>query len=278
MHELSRDEFDEVLPLLSGPVFYPEAAGVIGGLNTGWVFVDRLHAPTSALVWVLGQECLYCLGDWANKEFVAEIARRSTGDLAERIRSLSFDTFDISGDSPGWDKPLLSAFSACGIGGIQTAPQYVYRYGQPKWRDVPERLHARPIDEAVLTSHMQNAGSLRKKVLDRWISLEGFLETGLGYCIVEDDRIASVCLSGWVFGQVHAVSVETYPGFRRRGLARAATAALFEKYEQRGIEPHWDVMPTNEGSIAIAESLGLMKAYEYNVHFFRLPCTQMQTY
>jgi len=70
---------------------------------------------------------------------------------------------------------------------------------------------------------------------------------------------------------VHAVSIETVPEFRRKGLARATAAALFEEYERRGISPHWDVMPSNSASIAIAESLGLVRAWEYNVHLFKVP-------
>lgn len=101
-------------------------------------------------------------------------------------------------------------------------------------------------------------------------SVEDFLRIGAGYCAVVDGRIASVCFSGWAAGSVHAVTIETIPELRGRGLARSTAAALMEEYDRRGILPHWDVMPSNKASITVAESLGLAKAYEYNVHFFRL--------
>ena len=243
---------------------------MILGHNTGWVFVDRVPNPTSALVWVLGQEGFFCLGDWSNDVFLAEIGKGPGGELGKRVLSCGFDYFDISGDSPGWDKALLSAFASNGVRDIQTGPQYVYRYGDPKWREVPGRAAVRPIDGSLLSSGVSNLGFLTKKIQDRWVSLEGFLKAGLGYCMIVDDQLASVCFSGWAAGPIHAVTIETLPEFRRKGLAKAVAAALMEDYERRGISPHWDVMPSNTASIALAESLGLVRAWEYNVHFFRI--------
>ncbi|NLY53029.1 MAG: GNAT family N-acetyltransferase, partial [Firmicutes bacterium] len=135
---------------------------------------------------------------------------------------------------------------------------------------IGDRVQAVPIDIALLASPLGNDHFLIKKLQDCWLSHDQFLANGLGNCVVCDGRVVSLCFSGYVAGHRHAVVVETLPEYRQQGFAKLAAAALLEQYKERGITAHWDVMPTNRGSIALAESLGFAKAYTYTVYCFSL--------
>ncbi len=110
----------------------------------------------------------------------------------------------------------------------------------------------------------------RERVGRFWRSERLFMDGGLGYCAIEDGRIVSICISGYVDGTVHTVEIETEAGCRQRGLGLAVARAFVAGCLQRGFLVHWDCMQSNTASRNLAERLGLVRADEYRCYYFKL--------
>lgn len=237
---------------------------MIRGHSPGRVFVDQSTAPQAALVWVQGQSGFYLLGK-PGQEFLRDVERLIDAELAAFLKARGVSSFEFSADDPAWNLLIEHTFAKREL---QSEPQLVYLLAQPRWHEVEERAKAVPIDAALLAGPLGKEHFLTKMLWDCWQSPDRFLANGLGNCCVVEDQVVSFCFTGYAGAQRHALVVETLPEFRQQGFAKLATAALLEQCHQRGIAVHWDVMPTNKGSIALAESLGFAKAYDYQVYWF----------
>jgi hypothetical protein len=72
-----------------------------------------------------------------------------------------------------------------------------------------------------------------------------------------DGRPVSFCYAAWETETLWDVSIDTLPGWRRRGCARAAAVELIEYFLARGKRPVWGAADTNSASAALATHLGL---------------------
>lgn len=84
---------------------------------------------------------------------------------------------------------------------------------------------------------------------------------GTVYGVVVNGRVVSVAYAhrtGAMQDEVADVGVETAEGYRRRGYARAAVAAVVSDYVRRGGEAVYSCAPTNAASIATAKSVGFV--------------------
>ncbi len=73
----------------------------------------------------------------------------------------------------------------------------------------------------------------------------------------EGGRPVSFCYAAWETETLWDVSIDTLPGWRRRGYARAAAVELIEYFLARGKRPVWGAADTNTASAALAVHLGL---------------------
>jgi RimJ/RimL family protein N-acetyltransferase len=64
--------------------------------------------------------------------------------------------------------------------------------------------------------------------------------------------------AGILEDRVADIGVETAAGYRRRGYAQAAVAALVGHFTQRGGEARYGCSPSNQASMAIAQSVGFV--------------------
>lgn len=83
---------------------------------------------------------------------------------------------------------------------------------------------------------------------------EDLLAHGLGYCVLCGDRVASVASSFATSRRDVEIQIDTHPGYQRRGLACAASAALIRDCLDRGLRPHWSA--ANPHSVGLAGKLG----------------------
>ena len=84
---------------------------------------------------------------------------------------------------------------------------------------------------------------------------------GVVYGVVRDNKVVSVAYAhraGVMEDMVADIGVETAPGHRRRGWARAAVSALVGHFTERGGEARYGCSPDNKASVATAESVGFV--------------------
>ena len=87
-----------------------------------------------------------------------------------------------------------------------------------------------------------------------------------------EDRPAAFCYSGWETETHWDVSIDTLDGYRRRGLATAASTCLIHHFAKAGKTAVWGAVESNEESGALARKLGfapvdeLMVVYPDDAH------------
>jgi hypothetical protein len=251
---------------------FPEATAVIKGNNLGRVFVDDPDAPGAALVWAQGIEGFYLVGNANSSEFLNGLDIFTEQVLKPRLFELGITWLEISGDET-WN-PVIEKVYRKRI--LKRSLQWVYTL-KPIEHDPLELINEtrdnrlKRVDRQLLVDRsIGNRQLLISKLTHFWSSADAFLNTGLGYVMIVEEEIASLCFSGFVAGNIHAIDIETEPSQRRKGYAeRAARAFLAECIEKR-LKPHWDCMAENTASSRLAEKLGLTRSDEYTLYSISL--------
>ena len=94
-----------------------------------------------------------------------------------------------------------------------------------------------------------------------------FLARGIGYTMLEDDRLVGAAYSSLVCSRGIEVSLFIDEPYRRRGVATALSAALLRECVRRGLRPNWDA--ANPESRALAEKLGYTFAGSYESYYYK---------
>ncbi|UCE12568.1 MAG: GNAT family N-acetyltransferase [Candidatus Heimdallarchaeota archaeon] len=98
-------------------------------------------------------------------------------------------------------------------------------------------------------------------------SIDKFLSEGVGFCIKEEDKLASFATSFLPFKQNVEIQVITLEEYRRRGFATIICAVLIEFCLNNGLTPDWDA--ENELSVKLALRLGYTNPNSYKCYFWR---------
>lgn len=97
-------------------------------------------------------------------------------------------------------------------------------------------------------------------------SPDDFLARGVGYTLLEDDKLAGAAYSSLVCSRGIEVSLFVDEPYRRRGVATALSSALLLECVRRGLRPNWDA--ANLESCGLAEKLGYTPAGSYDSYFY----------
>lgn len=92
-------------------------------------------------------------------------------------------------------------------------------------------------------------GRLRQELLDA-------VATGHVVAAFVDHRPVAFCYPAWETEALWDASVDTLPGYRRRGLAAACASFAIDHMRRHGKEPVWGALADNEASLALAAKLG----------------------
>ena len=180
--------------------------------------------------------------------------------------------FEISGDE-NWDSAIEKIYRNRVL---EKSQQWVYTLptttGTLFLQDqLAGHIELKKIDMDLFPSlSIESKKHLLFKVNDFWDNLDAFLRIGLGYVVLVGDEIVSLCFSGFVAGNIHAIDIETKESHRRKGYAEIVSQAFVENCINMGFQPHWDCMAENTASIRLAEKLGFTKCNEYTLFSFSL--------
>jgi RimJ/RimL family protein N-acetyltransferase len=251
---------------------FPEAQAVIQGNNPGWVFVDDLDAPRTALVWAQGIEGFYLAGDTDNTGFLEALDDYVDHVLKPRLHSLGGTWFEVSGGG-NWDPVIESTFEKRNL---ESSPQWVYtlppiEHGAAIKPETVADCRLLRLDRRLLLDFSAgNEEFLHARLALSWGTGDAFLKAGLGYVLVCGQEIASLCCSAFVSGDTHALHVETRASHRRKGYAEAAARAFIAACMERQVHPYWDCMAENVASARLAEKLGFARSHTYTLYSFPL--------
>jgi RimJ/RimL family protein N-acetyltransferase len=101
-------------------------------------------------------------------------------------------------------------------------------------------------------------------------SLDDFMKSNFGFCILDDKKIASLALAASPIYEKHfEIHIETDPEYQRKGLALISCAKLIEYSLYNDLVPHWDA--DNEPSAKLALKLGFTQPEKYNCYLWLEP-------
>lgn len=99
-------------------------------------------------------------------------------------------------------------------------------------------------------------------------TVDDFLEKSHGCCIIDNNHIASWCMSEYNVGNRCELGIATVEEYRKRGLATLAAKALIQRLIKYGVEHiGWHCSRDNLASIATAKKLSFVKKEEYEVYW-----------
>ena len=251
---------------------FPEALAIVDGNNPGWVFVDDLNSPSAALVWAQGIEGFYLEGDANSKIFLRELNIYTEQVLKPRLTDLGITWLEISGDK-NWN-PVIEKVYNKRI--LERSQQWVYTLPPTTHESFMQPKLVGNCELKIIDRHLfvdlsaESKKFLLPRLSEFWGSLDAFLNTGLGYVLVDRDEIVSLCFSGFVAGNIHAIDIETKESHRRKGYAEIVSHAFLADCMKRQFRPHWDCMAGNTASVRLAEKLGFRKSHVYTLYSFSL--------
>lgn len=132
------------------------------------------------------------------------------------------------------------AFDAASFGPLGPSPAH-----EPGWATRPATAADFQVPGAVVPSAF-------------WPDADAFLANGGGMVIERSGEVGAIAFASYRWDQNLEVGIETVPRFRRRGLARAAAAAMIRAVVDAGLSPVWSCRGENVGSLRLAQSLGFV--------------------
>ncbi|TFE02221.1 GNAT family N-acetyltransferase [Jeotgalibacillus salarius] len=256
MKELTADQFYLVEPLLTdeGSV---EVRAVIEGVNRGRVFVDQVHDPVSAVVWLGNMDGIFVLGEEKNPLFTTKLRECIDMIIGPSAIATGIHEAEVLSYHPNWDLVLDDVF---GDRTNEKWEQFIYRYPSVLHEnpECPEGFRIVPLEKGLVQASDFSRRLIREKIDLFWSSEQDFFENGIGLCVMKDKEVATICMTGFRAGNVHVMDIETYKSFKKRGLGTAAAKAFVKTCHAEDGVPYWDCAADNVASVRTAEKAGFL--------------------
>lgn len=247
MQELKTNEFYRAKPLYTN-IRYGAVIphSVFEGNNPGRVFVDRTEKPSVALV-CLRRTHAYITGDSTIEEF-------SLPELL--LQGPNYKELYLYSYPEIWQEKVGKMLRGTGYQIYRRAfTLSVSNFSAHlNWRNrVPQGFRINNVDRELVEriSHEVSSG-----IKGYWGSIQNFLSRGLGYCMLHDDEIVSVCYTTRVGGGECDIQINTIEKFRNQGYAALTASAFIEECLSRRLKPVWECRTDNIPSNGLAEKLG----------------------
>lgn len=271
IYELKENQFEKIIPLLNTSIINLEISSVALGYNPGWIFVDSIDKPETAMVWSKGIEGVYFTGSASNEAFNSVINDYVERVITPRMIELEMTHLEFSGTSEEWSKTFEEVFKTRSM---DRGKQFVYKKSLlNKFNNeisVPKDYKLLDAKELLKSDYKYKDDFLRKNILSWWSDIESFMESGIGYCLAYEDEIICSCVTSFMDDSTMESHIETVEAHQRRGLASVAVRAFILKAQELEYNLYWDCMEKNHGSRALAEKFNYEKAFDYPLYDFKL--------
>ena len=228
---------------------------VLEGILSGDILVDDLRGPTWGVVRGAGGGTTF---------FSQNVASNASRQVIRTLLQTGNVVVGLWEHDPRWVQlPFDSAQDGVNIEFLDRAQdQNLEAYLQAKSPD----WHIQPIDSVLFPRCAWYAVVCRE-----YGSAEGFLQKGLGFCLVKADEIlAEVYLKPAIDG-TREIGVRTQAAYRGRGYGTLLSAYGIKICEESGDRVYWNTARQNRASLAMARKLGFQRERAYPVRIWRTP-------
>ncbi|WP_426350266.1 GNAT family N-acetyltransferase [Alloiococcus sp. CFN-8] len=255
MIKLSKDNL-QILNQLELPKNEATLPGYLQGFISGASWVNDIINPTTAIL-VIADFC-YLIGN-IDKKYKAEIVDILKDNCKGKLIGYSSNT---------WSEFIEENFAET----FKKRKRYSFKHESnifdrnklENYADaIQPELNTKRINEEIYQIALQQ--SWTEDFCSNFLSLEHFLNYGIGYVIMKDGEIISGA-SSYSYCKGHIdITIETKPEYQRKGLALACASKVILECLDRNIYPKWDA--SNLNSVALAEKLGYNLDKEYFIYF-----------
>lgn len=252
--ELPADQFGLTAPLFEQAWFdemYMDA--VLRGRHPGRLFVDRLDAPTAALMCRTYE--YYIAGD-SNAQSLRQFIKDAPAEPGVFQKLYGYAPIGNA-----WESALLDDYA----GTLIRIHRHNFRWADAPimdWRAaLPAGAQIVPIDRA-LAERLDREWHETIGLL--WEGYDNYERHGYGFCLMLGDEPASMASSDGVSDAAVNIGVRTADKFWRQGFARLVCSAFIEHTLQQGRVPTWDTDGMNERSQLLARRLGFVEGRSFS--------------
>ncbi len=233
------------------------------------IFVDDIHNIQTALIYSSSMEGFYLVGNEKSSRFQDLFRPALDKTIIPELKEKGYHAFEFSCSHEAWTSVFPVLF---GNRELDFGMQNIYSF-KPSKRGhvsnvVPETVSICEIDKDLLSSGMGNIDYLSSKIELFWNSVELFLDRGVGFCLVDSNEIAGICISGFVYKDRHSPDIETLPHHQRKGYANALVNQYLNTLSENNQVVSWECMDTNIASKCLAEKCGFRLKEQYKLYFF----------
>lgn len=262
MIELQAHEFSRILPLLAGIKQKVLPYAICEGINPGRVFVDRHDNPLTALIWTtVGY--FFLAGEPAQVRDKTAI-RQVLTDIFIPIQQASGENgFLLITSTEAWKEHLPSLLPRRQVIEIY---RRTFAFDLTRFSARGDWRAKTPPGFCLRTINAEQASQVG--ALAGWSSFHHFSMNGIGYVLLDGDKIASTCTSVFSSSEMIEIDVHTAENYQRRGFALLTASALIEECLRRGKKPNWECFWDNEPSTMLAKKLGFNPLEDYPVYYW----------
>ncbi|WP_208590448.1 GNAT family N-acetyltransferase [Gracilibacillus suaedae] len=268
--ELKMSDFNRCQHLINKDG-HMEVEAVILGNNPGRIFVDNPESPDAAFMWLGNNDGFFLLGNEKNVVFRKQLDHFIEKNIFPEAKMQGLNDLEIIAHHPEWNPVIETIFKQRNL---ENWNQRVYQLSQTNYIAEKEPILNRQyqmtkINKALYENNtIENIEFLHTNIIEFWASTQHFFDKGIGYCIVYDHQIVSICFSGFVAEKQQCINIETVEEYRGKMLAQKAAHLFVQECFEKNEIPYWDCMVENSPSVAVAEKLGFTKKFEYKGYQF----------
>lgn len=99
-----------------------------------------------------------------------------------------------------------------------------------------------------------------------WDTVENFLTHGIGFCIMDNEKVVSEAVSIFRSQAYAEIDIFTHANYRGQGLAKIIGERFIDDCIAHKLEPRWDCDVNNVASIYLGTTLGFTNRKAYSVY------------
>lgn len=258
MIELESENYLTVLSLLKNIKQAVLPYAVCEGYNPGRIFVDDEQDPQTTMIWTPVGYYFLVLGQGQKLD---EVANLLTETFIPTSKAIGETGFILIAEFDNWKEKTSALLNNREVIEIFRRPfKFHKEHFNANWREkIPAGFDLKLVDESLAE---------QAHILGSWKSLDDFMSHGIGYALMNGDKLASVCSSVFVSSARVEIDVHTEEEYCRRGFASITASALIEECLRHGKQPNWECFWENEESTALALKLGFEQLADYPVYFW----------
>jgi len=239
--------------------------------NEARLFVDNIDQPESIFI-INSWAYYYLAGNSENDSFNSSLYDFLENTFFPECITKEYNTgFAFYPDTDEWCRKVETMFSHLNL--TKSGKTY-FKYDEKRfdrnWRNkIPKGFSVKRITPEIIDS-IKNNNEFVEYINCFWTTIDQYFEKGLGYCSIDSEDFATICISVFASENEREVGIKTFPDFQRKGLAYVTACAYIEECLNHRYIPVWSCFSENQVSVNLAKKLGYSIEANHPIYFASL--------